>query len=240
VKRWIFAILLFVFFGAIVNVAVAWGIVAAVAVSRGPDCRHFDPQAQWPRRVPDDWPAYAYYCWRKSFGFNHDSFWSGWSTTRAGDEVGDRSFHMDIAIVGWPMRSLQWELWHRTQYVRDVPSTPMRSTATIYRLDAQPEPAWLTGGIPLPSRSGAISGPPSKNRLPLRPLWAGFAINTVIYATLLWAVWAVRRPLCALPRVRRLLRMSGGRCPQCGYDLRGRLESGCPECGWNRQPEAET
>jgi len=23
-------------------------------------------------------------------------------------------------------------------------------------------------------------------------------------------------------------------CPKCGYDLRGDLKSGCPECGWNR------
>lgn len=24
------------------------------------------------------------------------------------------------------------------------------------------------------------------------------------------------------------------KCPQCGYDLRGDLEPGCPECGWRR------
>ena len=233
-RRRIKTSLLFLLLGAIVNVTVAWGIVTVRAMSRGPGFMHFDPQAQWPRRVPDDWPDYAYYCWRRSFGFNHDSFWSGWSITRADEDFEGGTFYIDIAYVGWPMRSLRWELWHRTQYVPDVSSTPMRSTATIYRLNAQPEPAWLTGGIPLPSDSGATFGPPSRHRLPLRPLWAGFIINTIIYATVLWTVWAVRRPLCALPRVRRLLRMSGGRCPQCGYDLRGRLEAGCSECGWNR------
>jgi hypothetical protein len=25
-----------------------------------------------------------------------------------------------------------------------------------------------------------------------------------------------------------------GNCPECNYDLRGELASGCPECGWNR------
>ena len=27
-----------------------------------------------------------------------------------------------------------------------------------------------------------------------------------------------------------------GRCVKCGYDLRGDMEQGCPECGWNRDP----
>ncbi|MDY7109871.1 MAG: hypothetical protein SYC29_14660, partial [Planctomycetota bacterium] len=192
-KRWITTSLLFLLLGAIVNVTVAWGIVTVRATSRGPDRMHFDPQARWPRRVPDYWPAYASYCWRKSFGFNQDHFQSGWSTTRTGDEVGDGNFSIDIAIVGWPMRSLQWELWLTIDHVRGPSPGPYR-TATIYRLEAQPEPAWLTGGIPLPSDSGATFGPPSRHRLPLRPLWAGFVINTIIYATLLSGLWAVRRP----------------------------------------------
>lgn len=25
-----------------------------------------------------------------------------------------------------------------------------------------------------------------------------------------------------------------GKCPMCRYDLRGELDTGCPECGWNR------
>lgn len=27
---------------------------------------------------------------------------------------------------------------------------------------------------------------------------------------------------------------ASGYCPMCKYDLRGDLDSGCPECGWNR------
>ena len=33
---------------------------------------------------------------------------------------------------------------------------------------------------------------------------------------------------------RRRRRLASGECPKCGYDLRGDLEDGCPECGWNR------
>ena len=30
-----------------------------------------------------------------------------------------------------------------------------------------------------------------------------------------------------------------GHCPLCGYDLRGDLERGCPECGWNRAEDEQ-
>jgi predicted Zn-ribbon and HTH transcriptional regulator len=29
-------------------------------------------------------------------------------------------------------------------------------------------------------------------------------------------------------------------CPKCGYDLRGNLSAGCPECGWNRTTVSES
>jgi len=28
-----------------------------------------------------------------------------------------------------------------------------------------------------------------------------------------------------------------GLCPKCHYDLKGAVERGCPECGWDRQPK---
>ena len=40
-----------------------------------------------------------------------------------------------------------------------------------------------------------------------------------------------------LRRARRQIRLypAHTKCPQCGYDLRGDLEPGCPECGWRRR-----
>jgi tRNA(Ile2) C34 agmatinyltransferase TiaS len=32
----------------------------------------------------------------------------------------------------------------------------------------------------------------------------------------------------------RIWRRRSGRCPRCSYDLRGKLDHGCPECGWRR------
>jgi len=37
---------------------------------------------------------------------------------------------------------------------------------------------------------------------------------------------------------KRFIRARRGRCPRCGYELRGNMNAGCPECGWNRQEGA--
>ena len=68
--------------------------------------------------------------------------------------------------------------------------------------------------------------------LPLRPIWPGFAINTIFYAAILWLL--TLGPFTA----RRMIRRKRGQCIKCGYDLRGTSEGGCPECGWRREVEA--
>jgi len=68
--------------------------------------------------------------------------------------------------------------------------------------------------------------------LPVAPLWLGGIVNTVLYGVMLWLV------ICGQLVLRRLLRRTRRRCPMCGYDLRGELGGGCPECGWGRAVEA--
>ncbi len=97
-----------------------------------------------------------------------------------------------------------------------------------------------SAGLPLPTKGtlltptitrGATTSPYVRV-LPLLPVWPGFAINTLVYALAAMIVvglwWLVRR---AIRRMR-------GRCLSCGYDLRRDLATGCPECGWRRQPRA--
>jgi hypothetical protein len=83
----------------------------------------------------------------------------------------------------------------------------------------------LIGGVRL--SPWTPDGWPTWRALPLRPLWVGLILNTLVFAGL----WAL--VLLGANRLRRLLRLRKGLCPQCRYDLRGGSEQRCPECGWN-------
>jgi len=61
--------------------------------------------------------------------------------------------------------------------------------------------------------------------------WVAYA--AVGWWMLFWAGWIAL--LSTGPALSRAIRSSVGRCADCGYDLRGDLDSGCPECGWGRE-----
>jgi hypothetical protein len=64
------------------------------------------------------------------------------------------------------------------------------------------------------------------DQLPTRPLWLGWIVNTVFYASL-WVGLC-----CAVTARRRRRRWQRNRCPSCAYDLRDTPASApCPECG---------
>ena len=135
-----------------------------------------------------------------------------WTITRMG--WGNEAFFIDFYSFGWPARSLQTETWHNYE---------IRSGR---RLVDHPEPNVWNEGLRVDW---------GLKVLPLRPIWPGFAINTIIYAAVLWLVF------CAWPGfVRRRVRRGRGQCLHCGYDLRGQPpEAGasrkCPECGQMRR-----
>ena len=58
---------------------------------------------------------------------------------------------------------------------------------------------------------------------PLRPIWPGFAVNTIFYATVLWLL--IPGPFV----LRRFIRVRRGLCPACAYP-RGEADV-CSECG---------
>jgi len=62
-------------------------------------------------------------------------------------------------------------------------------------------------------------------RFPVVAIWPGFAINTIFYAAILYALFAVPGA------VRRRVRIKRGQCASCGYSLRESVSDKCPECG---------
>ena len=122
-----------------------------------------------------------------------------------------------IEARGWPMLAMWGE--------RDLNSP----AATSSRL----APLMYFGGM-------GASGPPSRlyaastfaPLLPLRPIWSGFIIDTIVFAILFRLIYLT----LAVPRrfVLELARMRRGCCLRCGYQLGFDFQKGCPECGWRR------
>jgi len=66
--------------------------------------------------------------------------------------------------------------------------------------------------------------------LPLRPIWPGFAINSLFYAAVLLAMFFAPFAL------RRMIRRRRGRCPACAYPVG--TSAVCTECGAAVVPHA--
>ncbi len=107
--------------------------------------------------------------------------------------------------AGWPAFSLQGIVWDESP----LGQPPQWRKYMVVRLANRP----------------GLLRPNDGRWLPLRPIWPGFAVNTLIYATLGWLLFG--GPF----QVRRLIRHNRGLCTSCGYDLRHADHLVCPECG---------
>ncbi len=82
---------------------------------------------------------------------------------------------------------------------------------TSHRTDSNRQPAvYKTAALPL-------------SYVPLRPIWPGFAVNTLFYAVVLWLL--IPGPFA----LRRFIRVKRGLCPACAYPM-GESDV-CSECG---------
>lgn len=134
-----------------------------------------------------------------------------------------------LAKAGWPCPSFQSSAtqsfvsgignYYFTGQVGNGPhmdTTNTRCTADI-----------LDGGIMADSvLPTSVSGPRTWT-FPIMPLWTGFAINTLLYASIGWSI--VRAFLSSLWFTIRRRRRRRGLCVACAYPVRGL--SVCPECG---------
>ncbi len=217
-KRRLYKLVVFLILGAIVNVSVAWGCVGV----------HGDVESDWsPYHNPYEDPLVFHVTSRVGYKQVRGDRRSGTLLARHGDEV--RRYRRG---VWWPPQAVSA---HVTSYgiAAGWPSLAL-STCRTTKFHAINEEDWrdwtpvLSWGVLWDHN--AFEREDSRTTLaprifPLRPIWPGFAINTVFYASYIWML-----TLC--PRTaRRMIRRKRSLCIKCGYDLRGAEHEVCPECG---------
>ena len=224
-RRRIFIVVIFLLAGAVVNVAVAWGCAAWVHL----------PWRTANERVGGCWVA------------ENSRYWMIWEHRTTG-AVRVISRWRDVEMVGvgsgfpdGPCRPLV-PAWAPFVAPDDEPPTkashawltssrgwPMCSVAGALHLTSRPSPRGLATDIDMfwaIALDEGVADPRSHwqlRLLPFRPLAAGFAVNTLLYATVLWLL------ICGPFALRRFIRVKRGLCPACAYPT-GQSDA-CSECG---------
>ena len=227
-KRRAFKLIVFLLAGAIINVAVAWtiayraeseplGLLVSTVWSGSQKHHHghlLSPY-EYPhhafvsvlyRNIAPRGSIEAYVAKHKrSPHFKADLIMPDWTYARRSqlgfDDPEISNLREDAA--GWPC---------------------MASSCTIVMSKFSDSQYTVRGGIAL-SPLVSPSGWSQTRALPLRPIFPGFAINTIFYAAIVWMLFAVPGA------VRRRVRIKRGQCASCGYSLRGNASETCPECG---------
>jgi hypothetical protein len=234
VKRWapqVLRICVFLLLGAIVNVAVAWGFAVwspmRLVVERSGRPAGAHEQGLWETRPsqavapkPTTVHEYAGFACeqrlirgvRAGLGEfrtiqGHTAFYIGMDT------------RLDAATLvksGFPCSAVSGERWDfDVGPTASLPYIQPGNTSVV----RSPDALLFATDITLPDRLGG----PSYRIMGWRPLWPGFAINTLFYAGILWLLFAAPFAL------RRRRRIKGGLCPACAYPVG---ESAiCTECG---------
>jgi len=228
-----FRILLCLILGAITTVAVAWGSIyrsVDFSLIRSHIPLKDNEQPVWTaaddalaRRSPVAFPPDYAIAGRTTSRRYNAAFEKTWPNVRARelyemgifDDGGTYSGRRMYSIyAGWPSEALLGR-----QEIH--PS----GTETDFRLAF--------------SVKKAVDGPTGPFQMwiafPICPIWPGFVIDLLFYAAIWFGVFF------GFTSTKRFIRVRRGRCPRCGYNLRGArveppaISAGCPECGWNRE-----
>lgn len=215
VKRRLFTLALFLVLGAVLNVAVAWGFAASLQskgklVYYGRTTQHY-PCWSWKRLEQTGTTIFASVVEEseRMRGYVIDGelwgdvppvetaglpSWLVFRDPRATDAIA-----VSHVAHGWPFRAMRyWWTWYDAS-------------------GGQPTV------LPFHAIELSVDNRELRTAIPLHPIFAGFAINTFFYATILWLF--VRGPVV----LRRVVRRRRGRCPACGYPVG--VSAVCTECG---------
>lgn len=213
-RRILACVIALLLLGAIVNVAVAWG------VSRWSPKFHWETEprilsAQWMGEVPSGFErepdnrvvrnavgVSEFAAWGPMFLDKGSSYCNGESTIHSGLPFRSMALHCVRTSMVGAIQPIHYRWW-------EFPGAEVNGI-------------WLPEGWRNDDHlRGCV--------LPSILVWPGFAINTAFYAAMIWMLFAVPAAL------RRRLRRSRGLCVKCAYDLRGRGRANtndvCPECG---------
>jgi len=256
----LFKLVLFLFLGAIVNIAVAWGCAlwpstnSEISIDSKLGNKKYD-SALVPRQLRKFHESHRA-PWMKIFNEIRSSRLTSGYNVYTIRYLTKAKHYLESAelSVGWPAPSLaayhtfhnkrrktdrSKEMWEsergfgtrgRGPYFSYF-SRPGKTDHQTDRIDEE----WESGTMLVLGERRGISGRPlwpPQRLLPFYPMWSGFAINTILYAIVL-------KVLMIVPwLMRRNSRLLKGHCPKCNQSLRGNYSSGCPECGWGREAEA--
>ncbi len=243
-KRRLLIVAVFLLAGVVVNVAVAWGCAIWSSLPspgrmRGPapaDLAWWQEHA--PTRIASE-PillslAEAFGCeYRLLTGARDDAginlqvqFYDDGlvrslsMTTSRPSPLQSRPWDRALRVrAGWPLSSMAGERWRAASPVNHLQQA-VHAVAPRAGTSAPGPEAVHVAAFPIQRNT---AGGTQYRLAPLRPIWPGFAVNTIFYAMLLWLL--IPGPFV----LRRFIRMKRGRCVRCGYPMG---ESAvCSECG---------
>ena len=227
-------VIVWLLLGAIVNVAVAWGCALWSPVVAGASMSPADDETRlWTERLRSDlsetpvdpreeFLGEVHMYARRDRGFGYEVSTVSQVVVLPTARMRWREQAMSTIRAGWPSSALAGRRWERVSgFDRYVPVPLIGAPPPSTRPPPSVTVQWQTGAMEW-TRPESLGGA-SFRVFPFRPVWPGFALNTVFYAGVLWLLFAA--PF-ALRRWRRIKR---GLCPKCGYPV-GTSDK-CTECG---------